>query len=73
VFFWNWRNSALPRLTASPSAALGVHLAGKRAFEILGDDVPDLHHIAEAQPARILGRRLPGHLQDGDPSALVLS
>ena len=27
-------------------------------FQILGDDVADLHQIAEAQPARILGRRL---------------
>src|SRR5439155_6060784 len=50
----------------------GLALAGEHAFEILGDDVADLHQIAEPQSARILGRRFAGQLQDRDLAARVL-
>src|SRR5947207_5427713 len=40
----------------------GLALASEHAFEILGDDVADLHQIAESQAARILGRRFAGQL-----------
>src|SRR5947207_13574654 len=51
---------------------LGLALAGEDAFEILGDDVADLHQIAEPQPPRILGRRLAGQLQARDLPPRVL-
>src|SRR5437879_5865585 len=51
---------------------LRILLAGERSFEILGDDVADLHQIAESQPARMGGRRLRRHLQDRDLAARVL-
>src|SRR6185312_7662904 len=42
---------------------LSGFLAGEGGLEILGPDVADLNEIAEAQAARVLGRRLVGELQ----------
>src|SRR5580698_4014059 len=41
---------------------LGGFLPGERGFDFLGPDVAHLHHVAEAQAARILGRPLVGEL-----------
>src|SRR5215472_12373837 len=51
---------------------LRVLLAGEGRFEVLGDDVADLHQIAETQPAGILGRRFCRHLDDRDLATRVL-
>jgi hypothetical protein len=52
--------------------SLRILFAGEDRFEILGDNVSDLHQIAEAQPARILGRRFCRHLDDRDLATRVL-
>src|SRR5215510_12486764 len=39
---------------------LGRFLAGQRRLDLLGPDVAQLHHVAEAQAARVLGRLLVG-------------
>src|SRR5882757_2242649 len=41
---------------------LGGFLTAKRSFHLFAPDVTHLHHVAEAQAARILGRLLVGKL-----------
>jgi len=41
---------------------LGGLLAGERRLDLLGPHVAQLHHVAEAQSARVLGRLLVGEL-----------
>src|SRR5882724_651038 len=41
---------------------LGGFLTGKCGLHFLGPDVAHLHHVAEAQAARVLGRLLVGEL-----------
>jgi hypothetical protein len=48
---------AVAALDGVIQCTLRILLAGEGRFEILGDDVADLHQIAETQPARILGWR----------------
>ena len=60
--FSNVRNIALPRATAVSSASLAVFWPAERGLDLLGPDVAHLHHVAEAQAARILGRLLVGEL-----------
>ncbi len=59
----NWRSIWLPRLTASSSACLADLLARQRRLDLLGPHVAQLHHVAEPQPARVLGRLLVGELE----------
>ena len=58
--FSNCRSIALPRATAASSASLAVFLPASAGFDLLGPEVAHLHHVAEAQAARILGRLLVG-------------
>src|SRR3954471_20669987 len=43
---------------------LGRLLPGERGLDLLGPDVAQLHHVAEAKPARVLGRLLVGELEE---------
>jgi len=50
--FSNVRNMALPRATAASSASFAVFCPRVR-FHLLAPDVAHLHHVSEAQAARI--------------------
>ena len=54
---------ALPRATAASSASLADFCPASAALDLLRPDVAQLHHVAEAKPARILGRLLVGELE----------
>src|SRR5262245_14346063 len=43
--------------------SLGRLLARQRCFDLLGPDVTQLHHVAEPQAARVLGRLLVSELK----------
>src|SRR5258707_7543203 len=53
-----------PRSTLFPYTTLFRSLlAGKRLLDLFRPDVTQLHHVAETQTARILGRLLAGQLE----------
>ena len=68
----NWRSTRLPRFTALSSACCALALPANAPSSSFGDDVADLHEIAEAQAARVLGRRPRGHLDDRQLGAGML-
>ena len=61
----------MPRLTAAVQRFLGRLLAAPDLLQLLVDDGADLHEVAEADAARLVGR-LADHLRHRDVGARVL-